>query len=157
MTFIKNLKEGRFGMEGTFFSPLFNQDIGLSIDKDVSVEYAEICINYFNSLGEDLVQAFCEAAIRYCNDFLVDIGEETKDFATYKEVLKLITPSSLMIPEAEQGLKPVVHMGFECEWEVEHGMEIVIRDNKLLYLGAFNGEYPWYDYESKKKDFWNYA
>ena len=30
-----------------------------------------------------------------------------------------------------------------CDWEEEHGIEIVILDGKLIYLGEFSGVSPW--------------
>jgi hypothetical protein len=154
---IRELKEYEFGLEGIFFSKIFNKDIRVAIDEDSSVEFAESCIDYFNSLSENIVDDVCAASIRYCNDFLEAIGQEAKIFKSERDVLQLVYPSSLIVPYPEQGEKPVVRMELNCEWEVEHGMEIIIRDGQLLYLGAFNGEDPWYDYESEGKDSWNYA
>ena len=41
-----------------------------------------------------------------------------------------------------------------CDWEEEHGMEIDILDNKLVYLSSYNGESPWDDHSDEE---WNYA
>ena len=39
--------------------------------------------------------------------------------------------------------------------EEEHGMEWIIRGNKVLYVGSFNGEDPMGDFSLKNE--WNYA
>lgn len=154
---IKDLKEYEFGLEGLFYSNLFSKEIRVAIDDDSSVDFAESCIDYFNSFDDRLINDICEASIRYCNDFLEAIGEEQRDFNKVRDILELIYPSALIVPYPEQGAKPVVRMELNCEWEVEHGMEIIVREDKLLYLGAFNGEDPWHNYENEGKDSWNYA
>jgi hypothetical protein len=30
-------------------------------------------------------------------------------------------------------------MALDCEWEIEHGMECVIRDDEVLYVSRFGG------------------
>ena len=45
-------------------------------------------------------------------------------------------------------------LGWSCDWEQEHGIEIIILDDKVLYLGAFEDNSPWYSYET---DEWNFA
>ena len=42
-----------------------------------------------------------------------------------------------------------------CDWDAEHGIEIIILDDNLLYLGAFEDNSPWYDYD--KNDKWNFV
>ena len=41
-----------------------------------------------------------------------------------------------------------------CGWEEEHGMEIDILDNTLVYLSSFDGKSPWDDHSD---EFWNHA
>lgn len=53
-----------------------------------------------------------------------------------REILSYITPSVLIIE---------FHVECECDWEEEHGLEITIKDNKLVYVGSFDGMPPYYE------------
>ncbi len=154
MELIKNIEKGEFGIEGEVFFRKFDKYIALSIEDD-NIKFAQECAEYLNSLTEDVVETLCEASIRYCNSFLDAIGEPTKSFEKASDVLGLIYPSVLLVPYPENENEPVIHMELNCAWEPEHGMEWVIRGNKVLYVGAFNGEDPWSDFSQKET--WNYA
>jgi hypothetical protein len=151
---IRNIESGEFGIEGEVFFRRFDKYIALSIEDD-NIEFAQRCAEYLNDLSEDVVGSLCEASIRYCNSFLEAIGEPLKSFEKPTDILGLIYPSVLLVPYTEKGNDLVIHMELNCEWEPEHGMEWVIRDNKVLYVGAFNGEDPWSDFSQKET--WNYA
>ncbi|WP_010247710.1 DUF6985 domain-containing protein [Acetivibrio cellulolyticus] len=153
---LKNVRVGRFGLEGELYFELFKKDISFSTDdEDVTIEYIEKCATYLNSITGDVINFLCEASIRYCNDVLNMIGEEPKKFKNTSDVLELIYPSVLIVPMPENGNEPVIHLELNCDWEEEHGMEWIIRDNTVLYVGSFNGEDPWGDYSIKES--WNYA
>ena len=154
MEIIRNIESGEFGIEGEVFFRRFDKFIALSIEDD-NIDFAEKCANYLNELSDDVVDSVCEASIRYCNSFLEAIGELPKACDKPSEVLGLIYPSVLLVPYPENESEPVIHMELNCEWEPEHGMEWVIRGNKVLYVGAFNGEDPWSDFSQKET--WNYA
>jgi hypothetical protein len=64
--------------------------------------------------------------------------------------LKHIFPSLLIVPFSNGLNEPVIHLELNCTWEEEHGMEWIIRGNKVLYVGSFNGEDPMGDFSLKK-------
>ena len=117
--------------------------------------YIEKCADYLNSLSDEVIDRLCEASIRYCNDFCDMVGEEPKKFENIRDVLKLIQPNGLSIPKPKDENTPVIDLELNCDWEEEHGMQWIIRNNQVLYVGAYNGEDPWGDYTTKKV--WNYA
>jgi len=43
-----------------------------------------------------------------------------------------------------------VHLELKCSWEVEHGMEWLIRNDKVQYVGAFEGLDEWENYSCKQ-------
>jgi len=151
---IKNTESGEFGIEGEVFFRNFDKYIALSIEDD-NIVFAQKCAEYLNELSDEVINSVCAASIRYCNEFLNAVGEPTKSFENPTDILSLIYPSVLLVPYPENENQPVIHLELNCEWEVEHGMEWVIRDNKVLYVGAFNGENPWDDFSEKET--WNYA
>ncbi|MBI1891272.1 MAG: hypothetical protein HYS18_11530 [Burkholderiales bacterium] len=147
--------EGYWPLQGQVYCRLFDRYIDFSVEDTATIEYVERCATYLNALSDELIDRLCRACIRYCNSFLEQIGEPEKKFGEPRDVLKLIAPASLIVPNIEDLDEPVVHMELNCEWEIEHGMEWIIRDNRVLYVGAFNGEDPWGEYLDK--EFWNYA
>ncbi|RXZ79559.1 hypothetical protein EBB07_22725 [Paenibacillaceae bacterium] len=143
------------GIEAEVYFALFDRDIEVFIGEGVTEEYANRCAAYLNALSEEVISELCLASIRYCNDFLDGIGEEEQTFEKPADVLRLVYPNSLNIPEPQNGNEPVIDMELNCDWEIEHGMQWIIRKDKVLYVGAYNGENPWGDFS--EKDEWNYA
>jgi hypothetical protein len=152
---IRNWHEGSHGPEAEVYFRLFEQYIRLYNWDGAEKEYAHACAVYLNSVNDEVVDQLCQASIRYCNDFLEAIGEVPRQFNQPRDVLALIYPSSLSIPNPDGRDEAVVHLELNCEWEEEHGMEWVVRGNKVLYVGAYNGENPWSDFEPKEA--WNFA
>lgn len=35
----------------------------------------------------------------------------------------------------------------DCEWEKEHGLEIVVYDNKVIHAGSYDGDYEYWKEE----------
>lgn len=156
--YIKNMNKSElFELEGQVYFDLFSKDIQVFIEKDSNVNYAEQCAKCLNSLNEDIISSLCLASIRYCNDFLDAIGEDTLKFDKATDVLALITPSnmSVPIPQNRSESETVVNLELNCTWEEEHGLQWIIRGNKVLYVGAYNGVDPWGDCDLGKE--WNYV
>lgn len=149
---IENVKEGQ---EGEVYCRLFHQYIKLYSWKGAGMGYIEKCAAYLNSLSDEIIDRLCEASIRYCNDFCDMVGEEPKKFENVRDVLKLIQPNGLSIPKPKDENTPVIDLELNCDWEEEHGMQWIIRNDEVLYVGAYNGENPWGDFTEKKE--WNYA
>lgn len=153
---IKNLKTNEYSeLEGEAYFELFDQNILVYIDQDADIEYAELCITYLNSLSEELINKLCKASIKYCNEFLDDIGEDIIEFSKPTDVLPYITPNTICIPKPKNKSEPVIDLELNCTWEEEHGMEWIIRSEKVMYVGAFNGINPYGDCDAGKD--WNYA
>ncbi|BFM18395.1 hypothetical protein R50073_45780 [Maricurvus nonylphenolicus] len=155
MELIRNLQEGEFGLEGEAYFQHFSTYIKVYADEEANEAYIKICAEYMNSLDANIIEALCKASIRYCNDFLKMTGQPERGFAQLGDVLKLIQPNSLIVPDPENGNEPVVHLELECEWEVEHGMEWLVRSGEVLYVGGFNDVNEWGNYSEKAS--YNYA
>lgn len=153
---IRNVSsEGFWPLQGEAFIALFDRYVQFAVEDASGIEYVEKCVLYVNSLDASIIDLLCQASIRYCNDFLEMVGEDPKQFGSSQEVLKLVSPSTLIVPNEKIPGEPVIHMELNCEWEIEHGMEWIIRDKRVLYVGGFNGSDPWCEYLEKKS--WNYA
>ncbi|MDP7017186.1 MAG: hypothetical protein QGG36_15380 [Pirellulaceae bacterium] len=155
MNLIRELKPDTFGMEGVVDTLLFATEVGVFIEEGASVDYAQKCADYFNSLPDHVIASLCAAAIRYCNEALDAVGEPLMEFRSDRDVLNIVYPSVLMVPPGNHESAPVIHMELNCDWEEEHGMEWIIRDDEVLYVGQFTGENPLGDFSEKKS--WNHA
>ena len=65
---------------------------------------------------------------------------------SFDDILKHVYPLNVSIEKPE---KPLIAYSIECgcEWEAEHGVEIIIKDNEILFVGEFAGLGPWADKE----------
>ncbi len=156
---IQNLHKGRFFNEGIIYFPLFDTDIAVYMDFDVPLAYAEKCIDHLENLSDDVINAFCIGAVRYCESFRdlfdeleVDIPEGING----REILRYIEPKVIII-EKPLGNEPAFHMECTCAWEIEHALEWSVRGNTVLFVGEFCDENPWRDIEYFKGASWNYA
>ena len=153
---IKNLKTNEYSeLEGEAYFELFDRNILVYIDQDADIEYAELCISYLNSLSEELIKKLCKASIKYCNEFLDDIGEDIIEYSKPTDVQSCIIPNSICIPRPENKSEPVIDLELNCTWEEEHGMEWIIRNEKVMYVGPYYGINPYGDCNIGED--WNYA
>jgi hypothetical protein len=155
MDLVKDIKENDGILEGLFTWNLYRCETKVLLFDGATIEYAELCIEHLNSLGRDTIERIFEACIRYCNDFLDYTGREKREFEQPSEILDHMTPTSLSIDEPEDPAVPTIHLEMECDWDIEHGVEIIVRKDEVLYVGGFNGGSPWFDYSEKQS--WNYA
>lgn len=152
---IKNINTtGYWPVEAKVFCNLFQKDIDI-ISQCEDSQYIQACADYLNSLDDKLIDNLCLACIRYCNAYLNFMEKKPIEFPSNREVLKMIYPSSLMIDESNESNEPLIHMELNCDWEIEHGMEWIIRGDKILYVGEFVSFDPWDDFSIKESG--NYA
>lgn len=144
--------------EVTVFVPLFNQEISVFLDSDVStgfLDYAAKCADALRSLPDDVINKLCEYSNVYCEDFCDAIGENPPEIKEMRDILKYIQPVSFIIEEPKDE-SIVIHLELNCDWENEHGLEWLIKDGRILYVGSFTGESPYCEAEYYHNS-WNYA
>ena len=161
---VKPLGKAGSYIEGKAYCRLMDKDIDVDVYDDVSLDYVEKCAEAMNSMSEDLVDAICRAAKKYCLDFLEDIGgAELNDITLTvpvdentppREMLKCFDVGSLIVDVPKDGSRVGYQLSGNCDWEEEHGIEIVILDDRLVYLGEFSGVSPWEDHSDES---WNSA
>lgn len=153
---IEELSKEDYGMSGTVYSKFFNQQLEVWIEEDVSIEYAHSCAMALNHMDDYLIDELCRAAIAYCEDFCEMVGQQPPRIKEIRDVLQYIEFGSMNIDEPKNVQIPVIHLGGGCEWEPEHGIEVIIRNGELIYLGAYNGVWAWGEPEHYQDDY-NYA
>ncbi|MDE6502618.1 MAG: hypothetical protein K2L10_11080 [Ruminococcus sp.] len=160
---ITDIKKGCYGIEGKLYSEIFGTEIEVSIDEECSIEYAQKCAEHFNNLSSEMVETICKGAKAYCLDFMeiasgdwdeeltIPVNTETPPL----EMLKCFKPTTLIIEEPEDLNKIGYQLECCCDWEIEHGMEIDILDDKVVYLSSFNDYSPWLEYDTGEYNYIN--
>ena len=151
-------------IEGRAYCRLCDKEIEVDLYDDVPIEYAEKCVEAMNAMPEELVDDICRAAKRYCLEFLDAVGgAELNDIkptvpvdenTPVREMLKCFEVGTLIVSAPQDPARTGYQLSGNCDWEEEHGIEIVILDDKLVYLGEFTGESPWEDHAEES---WNAA
>lgn len=121
-------------LEGTFTSRFFSSDEGNELavclrNGDI-IDYAEKCVEHFNSLPDDVIDKICEGIIESC--------EEEYELENVRDILEYCWFYDLAVdvPESD-GISYVV--GGEGEWGEVVGF--AIKDGTLVYVGVDYEEY----------------
>jgi len=149
-------------IEGKVYCKLWDTEIDVDVYDDVPLDYVEKCVKAMNSMPEDLIDAICRAAKKYCIEFLDAIGGASENGIELTvpidentpplDMLKCFEIGSLIVDVPKDSSRAGYQLSGNCDWEEEHGIEIVILDNKLVYLGEYTGESPWADHSQES---WN--
>ena len=163
---IKPLGKDMTYREGKVYCKLWDTEIDVALyDEDVTVEYAEKCAEAMNSMSDELIDAICRAAKKFCIEFKDDIDDEWREEIEQKmsvqvdedtlplEMLKCFY-CALIVEAPEDPSRIGYQLSGNCDWEEEHGIEIDILDGKLVYLSEYAGQSPWDDHSDEE---WNYA
>ena len=119
----KQLGKDSVYREGKLYCKLWDKEISVMLfDEDVTIEYAEKCAEAVNSMPPELVNAICIAAKKYCIEFCEEISDEW----------------GMVVESPQDPTRIGYQLECNCDWEEEHGMEIDILDNKLVYLSSYN-------------------
>lgn len=143
-------KTGEFFLEGKLDSTLFGKQIGVMIEVGTPMEYAESCAREANQLPAELIGSICRRVKDYyCfmleewdEEFAEQIRETVPPAVEGRDILAYIEEPTLVVnrPEGEG-------IGYSvsgiCPWEPEHGVDIIVKDKALLYVGPQNCLGPW--------------
>ena len=162
---VKPLTKDSVFREGRLYCRLWDTEISVMLfDEDVTLEYAEKCAQAVNSMPPELIHAICLAAKKYCLTFFDEINDEWKEelmaqvpvdeHTDPSDMMKYFCPTGMVVESPKDPSRIGYQLECSCGWEEEHGMEIDILDNTLVYLSSFDGNSPWDDHSD---EFWNYA
>ena len=152
MKYIKKLKYNKQldWHEGRAHLNLFDTDIDVYIYDGVDEQYAESCLEHINNLNITLKNMLIERLYRYY-DFIRNECGDVEDL-TSEKILEHVYPLNITIEKPEES---VIAYSIECgcDFEEEHGVEIIFKGNELLFVGEFAGLGPWADEECYKTIF----
>lgn len=142
---IQNLKSTKYGIEGTMECPLFQTEMDVAIDNEEDVEYAQKCADYLCNMPQDTLLRLCQYIIRYCEDYREFFDDEVQIPVHVEgvQIIEYFVPSVLIVEKPDDPSIIGFHVECGCDWEVEHGLEFTIKDNKILYTGPFDAMPAW--------------
>ncbi len=120
------------------------------------MDYAEKCAEHLVNLNDKMIDDFCERAVAYYKfmfeelghfediyeDIVDDIKNTVPEDVSGRDILKYISyPNLFVFPPKGDGIG--YNVGVRCVWEPEHGLDLIIRDDKVLYVGEPMGLGAW--------------
>jgi len=155
---LKNSYKNEFGeTEGTAFFPYFNKEITVICREGVPSAYMEKCLKYLEEADEELILQICKYAEFYLKDTLenTSIGElyydEGEPFPhdNLLAMLQYFTFETLYIdtpPAFTEDSFKVLNLCGGCDWEEDEGIQCLVKNGEVIYVGGFNAWSVWRDY-----------
>ena len=151
-----------------WFSEVFGSEIVFEvIDETISGDYARLCAEHLKNMPARMTGVIMEGAKKYCLFFMNLCREaagdrfDPADFPPVtpetpaQEFAPYFSISAMQIETPEDDSIPAYRLCGSADWEPEHGLEILIRGDRVLYLGGFEYGSPWSDYDTD--DEWNFV
>ncbi len=166
---IKNLYKNDLGyMIGTVYSTVLGYEIEVMYAKDISLNYVEKNVEYFNNLDPAFVEKLCAALKRFFDDYYEMYSDLSEYFADDlieeydtdpKSILKYIDIGVYRFDEydVENENVPVLNLSGDCEWDGDRQITILAKDNNLVYVGPFLNYSVWNQEGIEEIRFDNYA
>ncbi|MBQ5334397.1 MAG: hypothetical protein J6Z45_00455 [Oscillospiraceae bacterium] len=142
--------------DGFFYSEKLDEGVEVTADKAVSDAYMKKCSEAVINMPQTTLIAIWEGAKKTCLAFIeqerANLGDKFDEERTSPDI-KEDTPSKEMAQYIRLGgmmiEKPTDEntVGFElngsCEWDLEHGFEVVIVNDRVIYAGTCEQYSPW--------------
>lgn len=129
-------------MEGDFKSLIFkgeddNNEFSVYIRNQSLIDYAEKCIEHFNSLSDDMIDEICHGLIESCH-LSDDEDFELPELENVREILEYCWFSSMTVdvPEDDE-----ISYLIEGEGDWGEAVGFVIKNSTLAYVGDDYEEY----------------
>ena len=134
---------------------LFNTDVEVMFENNVSIDYVEACVKHLNNLNPHVINVLGDRLNKYYQFMLKEwqemgiyeslvasIKNKISEKVNNQTILQHIHPNTLAIESPKENI-PAYSLDCNCDWELEHGAEIIIRNDKVLYVGSFSALGPW--------------
>ena len=161
MDLIKNLVENEFEeMEGEVYFNYLKKDISILFDKEVPMEYVVKNINYLNSLDESVILSLCEYSNRFCQRMMhnyPDVSYPTglNQINNPIEILNFMEILRLKVDMYDDDSISVLNLSGSCDWDEDNGIQWLIKDDKVVYVGPWDDLNFWY--ANLDNEFTNYV
>ncbi len=143
---IKEIQESKSGLIiAKTASKIWGDDFWLICKSKDQIPYAQKCLEYLDNIPDGTKSRLCRYLVRYYKDFEQFLDEDQKaDLGPVDEstVMNLIRIKSVIVDDDCRQDRIEFHTEGSCKWEVEHGLEVTISDNRILYVGGFEDYGP---------------
>jgi len=155
---LKNIFTNEFGQtEGTAYFPYFDRDITVICREGVPLEYAESCLAYLEEVDETLILQICKYAEYFLKDTLenTSVGElddeESFPYEKPLDLLQYMSFETLYIEKPSESIEnsdqiKALNLSGGCDWWEDEGLQCLVRDGRVIYLGYFGDLSVWGDY-----------
>jgi hypothetical protein len=135
-------KKEPYFISGKLYVPMFGKQIDVSIEDKAPIEYAQLCAENLAGLSEVVIDHICQRICDYHQfmlemwdeDFVEEINQEVPADVQGREILNYIdTPTLYVMDPLGEGIGYSV--SGNCPWEPDHGVEFILKDGQLLYVG----------------------
>jgi hypothetical protein len=116
--------------------------------------YVERVIAAAVALSPAIIVTLKEATLHYCEWVCSLHPSEAVPMSatvTSDEIFEYVSGGSIGI-QSPQGTGVVIRFELNCAWDSEHGLEWLIRDDVVLYVGPFVMRYEWGELVSYQND-----
>lgn len=146
---LSSTHQNEFGeTQGIALFPYFGTEITVICRKGVSPEYTEKCLKYLEEVDEELILQICKYAEFFLKDTLenTSVGDledgEAFPYDNLLDLLQYFRFDTLYIDKPPQDIaeSPEVHvlnLSGGCEWREDDGIQCLVKDGEVLYLGDF--------------------
>ena len=125
--------------EGEAEGGFLGYKIEVGYEKEELLNYGIRCVKELHNLGEGTVIELTKYLVKYCDEFQDEIFDEDDEervrLKDDKDVFNYVRFTFMEIPN-EEVEDEVINLIGECDWEIEHGVQVVIKGGKVLYVGA---------------------
>lgn len=131
-------------MKGTFESCIFKNEDGdelsVGLQSESIVEYAEKCIEHFNSMQDSMIDEICKYIIKSSENGGLAEDFELPELENARDILKYcwFTTMYIDIPQTDE----VAYM-VEGEGDWGECVGFIVRGDRVLYVGSDFYHSPW--------------
>jgi len=133
-----------------FISTVFNREISVSAG-DASEKYVRRCIDFFQNMKENEIDFLAGEALQYYRDIVEMSGDKVErmpEEISGREILDWIYPKVMWTDGDREADGPMAFIiECDCEWEPEHGLEIVAFDERIIHVGSYDGDLDYWKEE----------
>lgn len=154
MSVIKNLKENEFEeIEGEVYFNALNQNIIVRFDKEVPMGYVEKQVEYLQSLNKKVIYQMCYYADLFRREEMEnypnkDYPPNMNQIDNPLEILDYISITDMQVDMyTSESTKEicVLNLSGSCDWDEENGIQWLIKEDEVVYAGAYNDVSIWHD------------
>ncbi|MDE6927009.1 MAG: hypothetical protein K2P59_17485 [Acetatifactor sp.] len=141
-------------LEGTAFFPYFDKDITVICREGVSADYVEKCLQYLEEVEKSLILQICKYAGLFLKDTLenTSVGkledEEAFPYDNLSDLLQYFCFGVLYIDQPPRSIAGasemnVLNLSGGCDWWEDEGLQCLVRNGEVIYLGYFVNANVW--------------